>query len=403
MRVKLGTLVGAVVLLLIAAGGIYLDRSRSGPPEPAVAVAAARTPTALTTSVIQPNEETTPPATRPGPPPATQAVVDEASPTATTLESPSSTGLPPTPPLSATPGSPVALPTGSSTHGVFEGMTPCDDIPRPLPQIPLDTICEQMSWEITLYQDPQTGTPTTYTLSAAYGLSQPNTTGLRGGGTRLDLKGKWSVSNGTNTDPDAPVYQLSIENPQAQLSLLRLDDNVLHVLTGDRRPLVGNGGWSYTLNRTQPAPAHAPQQSTDRTSTPPDAAPPIPSGLPVHSVFEGRTPCNEVVLELAKVSPGPDCTRIKMRLTLNRDPKTGIPTTYLWEGTSTSRAGSWKIARGTATDPDALVYQLELDDPQRLTSLLSVDDEIVLFLDRGRRLLVGDKILSYTLSRVDKP
>lgn len=398
MRVKSGTLAGVGVLLLIVVGSvIFLNLFRSSLPNPAFAP--TRTPITLPTTVILHTDKTTPSTTRPDPPlAATQTPVDAALATSATLPPPSPTSMQATPPPTPTQ---VALPTGSPTYGVFEGITPCDDIPRPLPQIPLDTNCEAMIWKITLYQDPQTGTSTTYRLNAAYGVAQPNTTGLRGGGTRLELEGKWSVSSGTKTDPDALVYQLSIENPQAELSLLKLDDNILHVLTGDRRPMIGNGGWSYTLNRTQPAPADASQQVTD--VTPGGAAPTAPSGLSTRSVFEGRTPCNEVVLELAKVAPGPDCTRIKMRLTLNRDPETGIPTTYLWEGTSTSREGAWTIARGTRTDPDALVYQLDLGNPKALTYLLSLDDDILLFLDRDRRLLVGDKILSYTLSKVDKP
>src|SRR5688572_10345199 len=70
---------------------------------------------------------------------------------------------------------PSPTPTGSSILGVFEGSTPCDSIPRPLPQIPANTGCEQMTWKLTLYHATNTRTPTTFKLESAYGLSQPNT------------------------------------------------------------------------------------------------------------------------------------------------------------------------------------------------------------------------------------
>ena len=51
--------------------------------------------------------------------------------------------------------------TASSIVGVFEGTTPCHNIPRPLPQIPANIDCELKTWKLTLNQDPDNGTPTT--------------------------------------------------------------------------------------------------------------------------------------------------------------------------------------------------------------------------------------------------
>ena len=76
---------------------------------------------------------------------------------------------------------------GSELYGVFQANTPCSAQARPLPQIPADVNCEQMKWNLVLYQDPQTGTPTTYQLNSTYGLAKPNTKDLVDGGTPIDM------------------------------------------------------------------------------------------------------------------------------------------------------------------------------------------------------------------------
>ncbi len=145
---------------------------------------------------------------------------------------------------------PSPVPAGSRIRGVFQGITPCSDLARPLPQIPENSHCEQMIWNIIFYQDLKTGVPTTYTLNSAYGVPQQGTTGLAGGGTAIEMKGRWTIETGTKKNPDAVVYQLNPENPQTTVSFLKISDAMLHVLSSDRTLLVGNGAWSYTLNRT---------------------------------------------------------------------------------------------------------------------------------------------------------
>src|SRR5262245_49815117 len=46
--------------------------------------------------------------------------------------------------------------------GVFEGITPCSAIDRPIPQIPPDAECEMMIWSLALYDTISAGTSTQY-------------------------------------------------------------------------------------------------------------------------------------------------------------------------------------------------------------------------------------------------
>jgi hypothetical protein len=295
-------------------------------------------------------------------------------------------------PASASPASK----TVPSVLGVFEGITPCTTVNRPVLQIPEDAECEMMTWHLTLEQDPETAMPTTYTLESAYGMSQPNTTGMWDGGTPLELAGTWSILTGTADDPDATIYQLN--DAEGAISFVRLDDNLLHLLTQDLHMAVGNGGWSYTINRTDPPPTPIdPLAALDRPFEPAPITTTTSSGSELYGVFDGRTPCADIVYQFTKVAPTPNCAKIKWRLTLYHDPDTGVPTTYRLGVTEPIREGSWTEVRGTPADPDAVVYQLAMDD--RVLNLLSPDQNHLLILDENLRLMVGDRLWSYTFSR----
>ena len=112
-------------------------------------------------------------------------------------------------------------------------------------------------------------------------------------------------------------------------------------------------------------------------------------------------PCHELVIEVMQITPVPHCLRIKWRVTLYQEQATGMPSTYLSMGTSTFRKGTWEILRGTAEDPEAVVYRLHLDNAQEPVSFLRVDENNLFLLDRAMNLLVGNELFSYTLSRTD--
>jgi hypothetical protein len=130
----------------------------------------------------------------------------------------------------------------------------------------------------------------------------------------------------------------------------------------------------------------------------------IPRGPQVHGYFEGRSPCQEIA-RLLNVPGRESCIKIKWQLILFQDPATGIPTTYALGGfawRNPPRTGKWAIARGTKEDPNAVVYQLDPGEPQGFLSFLKADENILLFLDRDRNLLIGNSRFSYTLNRVHK-
>ena len=115
-------------------------------------------------------------------------------------------------------------------------------------------------------------------------------------------------------------------------------------------------------------------------------------------IFEGRTPCGELFVEFAGYQ-GPACEKMKWWLALYRNPQSGAPSSYEFDGTRVTRRGSWTITRGTVAQPDAVVYRLATDLPQAWIAFQRVDDNVLLLLDQELRLMVGDASWSYTLSR----
>jgi hypothetical protein len=147
----------------------------------------------------------------------------------------------------------VAQP-GTSLDSEFVGSTPCTALPRDFLKIPSNAACECIRWQLTLHTGDVAGSRGTYVLVTVHGMSETNGHGFFQGGTKTETAGQWSTMVGRRADPRAPVYQLQATDPHRSLSLVKIDENLLHPLTDDGQLMVGNDSWSYTLNRTPKQP-----------------------------------------------------------------------------------------------------------------------------------------------------
>jgi hypothetical protein len=141
---------------------------------------------------------------------------------------------------------------------------------------------------------------------------------------------------------------------------------------------------------------------------------PIPKGPSVFGVFEGRPPCAGMAGQL-KLAITPECIKLKCVLTLYRDSITLQPTRYTFlilgggdvvnkDGNSYRQkeiAGNWEIVKGTKSDPEAVVYQLELNKPKDHFNILQGDENVLFILDENKEFRVGNENFSYTLNRVE--
>lgn len=113
----------------------------------------------------------------------------------------------------------MPIASGPTVLGVFDGRFPCAEIYRDW-KLPARPECQKLKWSLTLFHDPETQQPTTYSLN------------------RGKREGKWAI-----------VYQLDSDKPEVSVYLLKGDDNVLFVLDQQRHFRVGNAYLSYNLNR----------------------------------------------------------------------------------------------------------------------------------------------------------
>lgn len=131
---------------------------------------------------------------------------------------------------------------------------------------------------------------------------------------------------------------------------------------------------------------------------------PFATGPRVEGIFEGRCPCKELAT-LLKASVSSECFKTKWGLTLLKDPATQKPTVYELDGSfyrNNSRKGSWQVIKGTKNDPNAIVYQLDIENSGTPLFLLKGDDNVLFILDQEKNLLVGNELFSYTFNRVEK-
>lgn len=147
--------------------------------------------------------------------------------------------------------------------------------------------------------------------------------------------------------------------------------------------------WVKSVRAQEARSTNTPSKTNSRT--------PLAEGPTVLGNFEGRFPCAEIYKDW-KQPVQPECTKVKWGLTLFQDSTTHQPTSYRLN--RTAREGKWALVRGTKTDPEAIVYQLDSDKPDVSIYLLKGDDNVLFILDQDRNLRVGDFYLSYTLNRV---
>lgn len=123
-----------------------------------------------------------------------------------------------------------------------------------------------------------------------------------------------------------------------------------------------------------------------------------PPGSVVLAYYEGRTACKELMAALQE-GYREACAKRKLSLILYVDSATRRPSSYKIRGVGIrSGKGKWTIEKGTPTDPEAVVYRLDMGAVSML--LLKGDEQVLFILDQDKRFLVGNAKYGYTLNRV---
>jgi len=273
---------------------------------------------------------------------------------------------------------------------VLVGCTPGDSLIKSLLGIHPIAKVDFIRWNLRLNQRDS------FVLTIAYGVAQANTQEFKTGGEIRSFNGEYISYRNSDANMRGDIYYLKGRSPiGVKLNMIKLNDNLYHLLTRDNQLIVGNGNWSYTLNRKDPVP--------EASSVVPSLK--APSTLLLNAsrqvIYEGRTPCLEIS-KAYQLSITPDCIKIKWKLTLNRDPITLTPTTYQLRRSNNRMheiKGNWTIIKGIPSNSNAVIFRLDPDIPEKSFSLLVGDQNVLFMMDRDNQLLTGNSEFSYTLNK----
>jgi hypothetical protein len=269
--------------------------------------------------------------------------------------------------------------SGNRSDFKLVGSTPGDSAVKTILGIKSDAVIDFIRWDLDFKADQS------FTLAIHYGENQPNTLGFKQGGIQQKIEGKYQVST---TEEWQELYTLKSNDGKVVLNLAAINANIFHILDYQNQLLVGNAGWSYTLNQKSDQSGGVIKFKSSGTQS-------AESKL----VFEGRTPCQEFTILHPEMKASPDCFKIKWRLILHRDAKTGLPasctTRNIVDNQPRDVVGTWDLL----TTPRANIYQLNLPGLQDPILLMEADTNILYFLDDKQNLLIGNKDFSFTLNR----
>ena len=250
---------------------------------------------------------------------------------------------------------------------IFIGSTPAGPLIRSFLGIPFSDSVDFVRWKL-LIRDNR------YQLQYNYGIGEPNTNGFIDGGKKQELNDECRKEKN--------YYQF--QNGTSSLKAVELNANLLHLLNTDNSLLVGNGGWSYTLNNAMPVSNGELGIIAPRGSFKDSTA------------FEGRTPCNVPGV----ITPGTQCYKLKWYVILYAPARPNQQGSFKVLGTPWRKeggiTGSWQIIAGKK---DQVIYELDYNNRNKFLYLLKLDSRVFIFTDRLGNLLVGDEDFSYTLNR----
>jgi len=249
----------------------------------------------------------------------------------------------------------------------YTASTPAGNTIKSFLEIPHADSIDFIRWKLTIRDND-------YELHCNYGIGKNNTNGFINGGKFVELKGALKR--------DKNYYGL--QNGNKTLYIAELNTDLLHLLDDNKALLVGNGGWSYTLNSLTASFSDVVNLAK------------LEAQIKDSLDFEGRTPC-----KIPGIIPaGMQCYKLKWHIILYADPKTNQPGTYKIFGTTWRqngpKTGNWKIITGK---DGRITYELNDEKGEKLLYLLKLDENIVIFTDADGKLLVGDEDFSYTLNR----
>jgi hypothetical protein len=282
------------------------------------------------------------------------------------------------------------------TQVMYLGSTPAHPYVKSLIGIKSASSPDFIKW--TLVLNDEGGSTKTFILSLNFGESQPNTTNFIGGGEKRTIRGTYTLSSKGQGMFKATVFQLSSNQFAGSMSFIKVNENIIHLLTADNLLTVGGGDYSYSLNREIAVKSSQPLTSFVKTAF-------AAGDTSTMIILDARTACTEVATD-NNLSVQAGCFKLKWKVILHRDPVTFQPTTYRIERTDKRTdpvTGKWTILEKDVTHPQAIIYRLDPTTKDFTIFLLVGDYNVLFMLDKNKQPYKGNELHSYTLNRRMKP
>lgn len=282
-------------------------------------------------------------------------------------------------------------PSSEKIYCQFVGSTPRGpEVAKVLAIPPTNDV--ECTWTLDLFEDDKHA-PTRFVLKCEYGkydFQKPKHSQKREGQTK---EGKWKFGKETKS---SNLRTLELD---CGLSFCEISGSVIHLLSPQSKLLVGNGGWSYSLNRAEVAEKPGDWELAMTKPNQTHSIAPVSKGANVSAIYEGRTPYKGIA-DMLGLAWDEGCIKAKWRITLYQDADAKAPTDYKIEGSlfrSGPRTGTWSIEKGDEGKPSRI--RLHATKRQTELVLLSGDDNVLFILDKKGEPLVGHADFSYVMNR----
>lgn len=268
---------------------------------------------------------------------------------------------------------------------ILIGSTPGDEPIKTMLTIPAETKVDFMRWNLILDDK------NSFVLEIAYGESKPNTLDFKSDGKQT-IKGTYLIVKNQEENRFKEIYQLNSDDLPEIISIVKINENLFHILTPQNQLMIGNGGWSYSLNRKVPIDSGKILISS-----------PVSDDKSLQLVFDGRTPCQEIATEHPEINASPSCFKLKWKLILNRDSVTYLPTTCtirtIVDNQPRDVTGRWTIIKGTATNTEAIIYKIQADNLAEPILLFLGDENVLFFIDKYNNPFIGNEDFSFAMNK----
>lgn len=224
-----------------------------------------------------------------------------------------------------------------------------------------------------------------YELNLHYGESQPNTMGFIAGGEKKTFKGQYQVLQ--NVGRFKEVATLVISQNQ-QLKLVKVSENVYHILNEKNGLMYGNGGWSYSLFRKEILPENDLLIST--------------AGFDNQSkelVFDGRTPCQEFAKIYSQMKVSTTCFKLKWKFVIYCDKEGDKSGKCLIKNVVNNSPREIEAHWEIYEQKDKIFYKILETNLDKPILFFIADESVIFFVDENMELFIGNEDFGFALNK----